>query len=61
MITEKEAKETYDKLSKRIYKMVKRFEKENAVFITDIEYKGTMNSMEGSERSEIETEMWFFK
>lgn len=61
MTTEEEAKFIYEKLDKRIYKMVKRFEKENSVLVTKIEYQGDLDGSNGTETSEIETEMCFFR
>ena len=61
MITYKEANEVNKKFQQRVYKLVKRFEKEQSVFVSEINYKGDLNGAEGTEKSEIETDMMFFR
>ncbi len=61
MITDNEVNEIHKKLQQKVYKLVKRFEKEQSVFVSEINYKGDLNGAEGTEKSEIETDMMFFR
>jgi len=61
MITEKESDAIQIKFANKIYKMVKRFEKDNAVFVMKIDYKADFDSSKGTERSETEANMMFFR
>ena len=50
----------YANLNKRIYNLIKRFEKERSVFVTGVEYNGEMDGSVGEEYAEIKTSIMFF-
>ena len=61
MITEKESKDIQVRLGNKIHNMVKRFEKDNGVFVMKIDYKADFDSSKGTEESEIGLDVMFFR
>lgn len=50
----------HEKLKKRIYNLIKRFEKEHSVFVEEIGYEGELNGSIGYEKIEISSSILFF-
>lgn len=51
--------ETYDKLNKKVYQLIKRFERDNCVLVEEVNYEGDWNGDLGEEHSFVSSKMSF--
>lgn len=49
----------YTNLNKRIFNLIKRFEKQHGVFVQEVEYIGDMDGSKGEELSQITSSIMF--
>ena len=45
--------ETYESLNKRVYSLIKRFERENCVLVNEVTYNGDWDGDRGEENSKV--------